>query len=108
MECSPRFRQGPGGGERRKALADETHELIGRDLQMVGLHDRRVDGLADHPLADLFLERRVVLGHETTLPGQGLDDALVFQLTVCLGHRVAVDAQLLRQRPDRRERFARS
>ena len=58
-------------------------------------------------LPRLLGERRLGGLEETALAGNGFDDPLVLQLGVGLGHRVPVDAQLLRQRAEGRKRLAR-
>ena len=92
--------------ERVEALLGDTQEVRLVDLQVMRLDDRAVERFGEQLPADLFLERRMVRANETALAGDRLDDALALQLRVRLGDRVAVDAQLLGERPDAGQRLA--
>ena len=71
------------------------------------LDDGVVDLLGNELLPDFFLVGRVVRADEAALAGDRLDDALALELGVGLGDRVAIDAQLFGERPDRGQRVAR-
>ena len=66
----------------------------------MGLNDGLIDLFGQELEADFFPVRRVVGPDEAPFPGDGLDDALAFELRVRLGDGVAVDAQLFGERTD--------
>ena len=94
--------------ERVESVLGELKELVPADLQVMRVHDDVVERLGEQLAAHVLPERRVALvADEAALAGDGLDDALALELGVGLGDGVAVDAQLLGQRPDAGKRLAR-
>ena len=92
--------------ERVKAFLGEPEELGLADLQVVGLDDGVVDFLGEELETDVLPEGRVVARGRSSPCRHRLDHALAFELGVGLGDGVAVDAQLLGERPDARQRLA--
>src|SRR5665213_1377680 len=89
-----------------EAFVDEGEKLLPVHLQVVGGHDRFVNFLAQNFLAGGLGEGRIAAFEETTTTRNRLDDALVFQLGVSFGDGIAIEAKLLRQGPNRRQRLA--
>ena len=89
-------------------LADEREERCVINLEVMCHDHSLVDFLHQQLLPDLLGERRAVLFEEAAFAGEGLDDALALEFGVCFGDGIAIDAQFLRQRPDGRERLART
>src|SRR5579862_6932577 len=85
----------------------EPEERGFADHEVVSLHHRVVNVLRQQFDADIFLERRAVGLDEAALARERLDDALALELAIGFGDRVAVDAQLFGERPNRRQRVAR-
>src|SRR4051812_13649042 len=73
---------------------------------MVGLDDRGIDGLREELALGALAQRRPRVAQEAALAGDGLYDALVLQLRVGLGDRVAVQPELLGERANGGERLA--
>jgi hypothetical protein len=86
-------------------LAILAMRAMGGKLEVVRLYHRVVQRFR-HPRPAHFLAVWRSPGtDEAALPRQRLDHALAFELRVGLGHRVAIDAQLLGQRPNRGQRI---
>src|SRR4051812_50085116 len=91
--------------ERVEPVAGEAEEVRLPDLQVGRLDHGLVDVAREDLDARGLLQRGMVLADEAALAGDGLDDPLALELAVRLGDRVAVDAQLLGERTDGRERL---
>src|SRR6266705_5326465 len=74
---------------------------------MMRLHNRLVDFLDQQLAPDFLFQWRVVRLEEAAFAGNALNDTLALQFAVRFGDRVAVDAQLLRERPNGRQRLTR-
>jgi hypothetical protein len=73
---------------------------------VVRLHDGLIHLFGQQAHAGVLAERRRLAADEATLAcGRG-DDALALELGVGLGDRVAIDAQVLGERPNRRQGIA--
>jgi hypothetical protein len=91
--------------ERVESLFGNAKKVDLADLEVVGLDHGAVERFGEQLPADFFLERRVIRANEAALPGDGFDDPLAFELRVRHGDGVAIDAKLLGERADARERL---
>src|SRR5262245_46998950 len=94
-------------GERSETLFRQSKKFLLVHLEMVGLNDGLVDLVGQQPQTGILSQRRSSVADEAALAGERFDDALALALGVRLGDRVAIDAQVLGQRPDRRQQVAR-
>src|SRR2546425_9475251 len=84
----------------------KAQELAPVDVEVMRVHYRFVDRFRQEPPPHVFLERRAIGPNEAALPDNRLDDALAFELGVCLRDGIAVHAQFLGQRPNGRQGLA--
>ena len=102
---------GLGGGlfalEEPDSFFNQAQKNLGADLHLVRRDHGFIYSGRQHLVADLFCERTLVFLEKTSFSGDGFDDAQALQLRVSLGHGVTIDAQLLGQRTNGRERFPR-
>src|SRR4051812_50215419 len=73
--------------ERVEPIAGEAEEFRPADLQVVRLDHGLVDVAREDLDARGLFQRGMVLADEAALAGDGLDDALAFELRVRLGDR---------------------
>jgi len=84
---------------------NEFQEFVTRNLQVVRLHNGLVDLLGQQFAPDFLSQGRLIFFQDTTPARQRFNHALAFELRISFGYRVAIDAQLLSQRTDGRQRF---
>ena len=91
-----------------ESVLRELKKFVPADAQVVRVHDDGVERFGEELAANLLAEWRVALVlDEAAAAGDGLDDALMLELGVGLGDGVAIDAEVLRERPDTGKGFPR-
>ena len=87
-------------------ILGEPQKVCPGDLQVMRLNDGMIDVVGKQFESNVLLEGGTGISNEAPLAGNRFDDVLALELGVRFGNGVAVDPQVLREEPDRRQRIS--